>query len=835
VSVELPFRWEASWVWLGDTGHRPDPMTATRATDVIDRFVLLRRTFDLDERPQAAVLRAVANSRLVAWVNGRQVCHGPVRSDPRGVPAEVVRVEQHLRRGRNSIAILGRYYGAGTSWWLPGPVTLGLGGASVAAELRTDDGLVLGTDETWRALPGSAWTAGPPPTGLGGFLFEMVDARELPVGWTEPDFDESAWTAAEVLDARNTGTGGVIQPPTDPYGPLPPRPIPQLTGDVRRPRRASVLATSPGDEQPDPIAQVVADQASADRSSITAVADPTDVELPAGTHLVAFDFGETVAGGLVVELVAPSGAELNWGLAEEVDSDGLAIPFFTHGGLRYLARGDADLHESFDPMGGRYGVASVRSDGAVRLRVAVRERLFPRNDAAVRFACSDPLLEQVFETGLRTIDLCSQDAYIDCPTREQRAWTGDAVVHQSVHLAVSDDWSLARWYPVLAHALRTDGMLPMNAAANVGGHPLDGAYIPDWALHWIRAVHNLMRYTGDRDLVGSLLVGCESVLRWFLPYQDDDGLLRHVPGWVLIDWSNVSVRDTSAALNGLWARGLRDFEQMARWLGDDGRAGWAARRRREISDAFETFWDADRGLYRDHRVDGVVQPAVSRHANAAAICGGIVPDERLAALAERLADRSALAHSAPAIEKFAAGDFAAGVAYIKGGNPAPAWDVDTKILEAQPFFRYVVHDALAEAGRADLVADACRDWRVFLEAGEASWPETWAGGSHCHGWSSTPTRDLIVYTLGIAPAEPGYGRVRLAPRLGDLEWAEATVPTPAGPLWVRATPDAVEFDSPLPVLVDDGRHTVDLPPGRNYAPLNGAAHRNHVQHQGASR
>ena len=31
-----------------------------------------------------------------------------------------------------------------------------------------------------------------------------------------------------------------------------------------------------------------------------------------------------------------------------------------------------------------------------------------------------------------------------------------------------------------------------------------------------------------------------------------------------------------------------------------------------------------------------------------------------------------------------------------------------------------------------------------------------------HGWSSTPTRDLVWYVLGITPAEPGYRRVRVA-------------------------------------------------------------------------
>jgi alpha-L-rhamnosidase len=820
VSIHLPFRWRSQWVWLGDTGAREGFLTGSRDPDVIDRFVLLRRTFSLDAVPDDAVLRATANSRLIVWVNGQEVARGPVRSDPRGLRAEIVTVAPHLRVGRNVVAVLARYYGVGTSWWLPGPVTQGLGCAAVTAELALADGTVIGTDEHWRAHAGTAWRPGPRPSEVAGFMHEMVDARELPVGWTTPDFDDEEWAAADVLSARTTGWLGQSRPPSDPHGPLPPRPIPRLDGARREPVSAAVLPMSPGPPQDDPIGQVLADCAGARRADRTVTAAAVTVELAAaGTYLVTFDFGETVSGTLRLDVDGPAGARIDWALAEESDADGLLAAATTHAGLRYVCRGHDDTFESFDPMGGRFAVAAVRTDGPLTIGVAVQERLFPRDPDAVEFRCSDPLLERVFETGLRTVDLCSHDAYVDCPTRESRAWTGDSVVAQSVHLAVSDDWSLARWHAVLAHSPRTDGMLPMAPASNLGGDPAAATYIPDFALHWIRGVHNLMRYTGDRELVADLLAGCEGALRWFVPYQAADGLLRHVPGWVLIDWSNVSIVDTGAALNALWARGLRDFEEMARWLGDGNRAGWAAGLRQRVRAGFEVFWDAGRELYRDHRVDGVVGPATSRHANAAAICAGIVPRTRLDALAGKLADRSLLARSAPSLEAAAAGDLDTAFRYIVDGNPPPSWDLRRQILEAQPFFRYVVHDALAEAGRADLVADACRDWALFLDAGERSWPESWAGGSHCHGWSSTPTRDLIVYTLGIGPAEPGFGRVRVAPRLGDLAWAQARVPTPAGPVWVRATRDSVEVDSPVPVLLDHGGGSLALAAGRHQVPL----------------
>lgn len=57
--------------------------------------------------------------------------------------------------------------------------------------------------------------------------------------------------------------------------------------------------------------------------------------------------------------------------------------------------------------------------------------------------------------------------------------------------------------------------------------------------------------------------------------------------------------------------------------------------------------------------------------------------------------------------------------------------------------------------------------------------------SLCHGWASGPTAWMSQTVLGIAPAEPGFGKVSIRPQLGDLQWAEGTYPTPKGIIKVR--------------------------------------------------
>jgi alpha-L-rhamnosidase len=55
--------------------------------------------------------------------------------------------------------------------------------------------------------------------------------------------------------------------------------------------------------------------------------------------------------------------------------------------------------------------------------------------------------------------------------------------------------------------------------------------------------------------------------------------------------------------------------------------------------------------------------------------------------------------------------------------------------------------------------------------------------------------------------EPGFARVRIAPQLGDLKWAEGTYPTPRGPIHVRheRRPDgtiATKVEAPAGVQVE---------------------------------
>jgi len=818
-----PGRWRASWIWGGAPRIAIEPSGRARVDAAAGPcFVCFRRRFRVERIAACAPTRLTSDSRHVLWLNGIEMARGPVRGNPRRLHCDTVDLAPGLRLGDNVLAVLVAYYGQATPWWMPSAPTYSLGAGSLVLEACLDEGEWLVSDGSWRVRTSKHWRPGA-TTGMHAAPIESCDARAVPAGWAMVDFDDADWAAATELNGYCVGNTGDPRPPTHPFGPLPARPIPQLGCRVRDARVATASVVRGGAECDDPVNQVEGDEHSEVTKPLSVAGWPLVLEPAAGVALVTVDLGETVCGTIVLDADAPEGARFDVSVAEGLTIDGRLDRLDQHSGFRYVARGRDDRFESFDSMGFRFARIAVRgAREPVTLRpLRVVERLFPR-PAGASFSCSDPLLEQIWTIGRRTVDLCSHDAYLDCPSREQRAWTGDSVVHLMVDLATNPDWSLARRHVELTASPRPDGMLPMAVGGDM--EAADQTFIADWSLHWVRALHHLYRYTGDRDFVARMLGPAEGVLRWFVPFQGPDGLLADVTGWVLIDWSAVSVAGTSGALNALWARGLRDFAEMAEWIGDGGRAAWARGMWERVRQGFESLWDRERGLYVDHLVCGQPRKPVSQHTNAAAVCAGLVPLERVAALVGRLIDPDRQVRASWLLPGRTSapedGNMYAGALSLVTGPAPPWWDVERQIVAAQPFFRYVVHDAVALAGRAAEIPLLCRDWRDLVTRSATTWSETWFGGSRCHGWSSTPTRDLVVYTLGVTPAEPGFTRVRVAPALGDLEWASGRVPTPQGFVSLHVDAHRVEIECPVPLdVVLPGRPVLQCDAGRHVVPF----------------
>lgn len=752
-------RWTASWIWGNDT------LGAAQR-----QVIAARKQVSLEAVPHAAPSRIFADALYVLHVNCAEVRRGPGRASPRSRRYDEIDLAPFLRSGENVITIIAAINATASRNWMPAPTMVSeLGGGALVFEADLGLDQLVATDDTWSTTTIPGWSLSSPTGIVSQRGLELIDLGAIPTDLHDPDADLSGWKPARVKSGRGMGDRESIKPPSYPFGPT----------------QASVLAPP----------------------TVTT----RTLEL-VGDRWMLPDIG---AGTLIFDIEGDGGEAIEVTTFEVIESDGSIRDFHESIGLELVAPQGRRTAESLDMFGLR-GLTITAPDTVTVHGVQLNERCYPVAGNA-RFACSDPFFDQLYRAGRRTVTLCSNDAYVDNPTREGRAWTGDAVVHQMVDFASNADWSLACWNPKLGgYSTTPDGMVP-GAVAGDGEFGQFGV-ISDWSLHWVHSVWNIQRFTGDVEKVADLLPEAERIVRWFDQFDNQaTGLPTDVYGWALIDWAWVPTNGASSVLIALLGRACRDLAEMSEFVGDGGRADRARRRHAQLRAAFELFWDPQRRRYADTLVDGERGPTASVHAQAAAVAAGFVPDDRHERIVELLSDTSNHVHATlshpegdPGMD---GGSVLPGAEMMLPSLPEPWWDTETQMVMAQPFFRYVVHDALAELGRSDLIIESMRDWSHLLDRCGTSLGETFWSGSLAQGWSSTPVRDLVSRIVGITPVEPGYTVVGVDPALGPLEWAEATVPTPLGEVTVRVDADTIVVDSPAPLVVEGeklaaGSHTI---------------------------
>lgn len=790
-----PVRWEASWIWW-DAADRTGP--DGRAADQIG---CIRRRFELTDVPDAAPARICVNGRYVLHVNGERIGGGPVRSEPQCLAYDEYDLAPLLRPGTNVVAAWCRHYGDAVAFWRPTKPMGGVGRGWLAFEsdVHDADGNRLASGPDWRATADGREAAEPgmhgqPPT-------EVVHGDRVPVGWRDAAFDDAAWPAATVLQWEGMGPP-TDRPPADPHPALHARDIAQLQV-VRIPAVRGVGAgTTDSPITDSPVRDF-------ERSSLIARRAIDAGALDAG-GFVTMDMGREVFGRPEVTFEAAPGAVVDLAAGEDVDGDGRPVVLPRNWAMRYHAAGARrEQAEAFDPVGLRY--LSVRTSEPMQLlAVVVHEELYPRPEGAW-FRSSDTDLNALWEAGARTVDLCSMDAFVDCPGREQRAWLGDMYVHQMVSLVSNPDTALVRHNLRLhAQSRRPDGLLEMFAGGDIGTYPY---VIPDYSLHWIRAVARVWEHLGDDSLVDELVPLMSGIADWFERFRGADGVLTDVPSWVFIDWAQTERSRQTAALDALYALAMDDLAVLHGARGDERSAARARQRADATRAAFaRCYWDDDRAVFVDAAHAGAGRGRrVSQHTNSLAVLAGLTPDGM-----QQSVMRAVLDPERVRITKTPADSLDESVRGAYQWRAPDDFDEAAHVVGAQPYFSHFVHQAVARAGLAELIPDLVRRWLPHLADGHGCFGEFWAAApgasSRCHGWSATPTFDLSRHVAGVAPTSAGGATVSVRPALGELSWLDASVPVPQGFVRVEARREggAVRGRVELPadvtadVALDDG-------------------------------
>lgn len=478
---------------------------------------------------------------------------------------------------------------------------------------------------------------------------------------------------------------------------------------------------------------------------------------PAGEcAVITLDLGREITGFPCLELESEQeGTVLDLGY-NEVLEDGRVIPsqwVYNYADRVILKAGRQTYESAFWWKGFRYLQITARNTaGILKINsVTVREHHYPVGQAG-SFTCSDPLLNRIWQTSAYTLLCCMNDAYVDCPSREQSLFLGDLLVESLVNFYAFGDQKL------IENALRqcaryqyANGLFP--GACPGYTHGMNDGYV-DQSLAFIGTLWNYYRFTGQADILYELDSPIENLIEGIIKYQNPDGLIQGMPFNVFVDHAvfqpaGADPSSINTGLNMTLYQTLRDAARIAETLQKPARACRYVELGEKLKQGIQKcLWNSNDGIYMEGVRQGKPMEYGSIHTNCLAVLYDIAPPETWEAITDYIVDDS---------------------------KPAAR--------EASPYFYFFIHRMLFKMNRAGKVLENLRTrWGRFLAQGYTTWPETFNFplDSKCHAYSCTPAIDLSGDILGIKPLEPGFTRFTLSPRLEELEWAEGKVPTPYG-------------------------------------------------------
>ncbi len=764
-------------VWLHAAGDEMNVMAGFQAV------------FDAPADPAPAeptpvpMLRIAACSTYKAWLNGAFLGYGPARAAHGWFHVDRWPLAPLLRPGANLLAIEVLCHRVNSYDTLDQPGFL-------LAEVTAGTRVLAAT-----GAESAPFHAGPIDSHLRrvarySFQRGFTEAYRQPPG--APDLN--GWKQHPVFTAL---------PVPAPAGQLLPRAAPRPCFDISRPER---LVAHGGLQPLDPPPPIRRDrhitrigphfkgfpestletapwaELQRQRTALTAVdiACPEIVAVGAGRTAI-LDFGRNDTGFLMASVTCDAPATL-WLAFDEILTEG-DVDFLRLDCLNLVSwelQPGTHRLETAQPYTLRYlkliCMAGHCEIGAIGLRQYVHPPV------AARFAASDARLDTLFAAGIATYRQNAVDLFMDCPSRERAGWLCDSFFMGRVERDLTGASRIERGF--LMNFLRPagfaglpDGMLPMCYPAD---HP-NGVFIPNWALWFVLQLEEYVARSGDRPLAAMARDRVDRLFAWFAPFENADGLLEKLPGWVFVEWSDANkyVQDVSYPTNMLYAAALA---AAARLYGVAALAAKAAAIRETIRrQSFDGTFFVDNALRRD----GVLAPTRNR----TEVCQYYAFYFDIAT-----------PETHPALWHVLLADF---------GPARPAAARHPEIGAANAFIGYYLRlEILSRAGLArQALGEATGYFLHMAERTGTLWEHDGPRASCDHGFAAHVIRLLYRDALGLAHIDTARRVVAFAPPETGLDWCEGTLPVADGAITARWWRDG-----------DTLRHAITLPPGWRSAP-----------------
>jgi alpha-L-rhamnosidase len=695
-----------------------------------------RKTFNIAAVPKSFLIHVSADNRYRLFVNGKAVAAGPARGDLYNWYYETIDIAPYLKTGGNVIAA--KVWNMG----IHAPVAQVSNQTALVVQGDTRAEYVVNTDKSWKVYRDKAYTPCSTDNGprLRAYMVigpgDRVEGSLYPWGWEALDYNDNNWAqAGSVSSPAPFGKG------TDNLWTLVPRNIPQMEETKQRIVNVSRIEgmanagsflsgktslTIPANKK----VSILLDQ------TFNTIAYPELVLSKGKAASVKMTYAEA--------LVDENGQKQNRGQVEKMHILGNYDIFIADGGEKRL----------FRPLWMRT-YRYVQLDIVTKDQPLVIEDLYgmytgyPFKENA-KFSSSDPTLKKLWDVGWRTARLCAGETYYDCPYYEQLQYEADTRIQALISLYVSGDDRLARkamldFYHSMVPEGLTQGRYPSNRLQ----------VIPPFSLWWVSMVYDYSMHRDDKAFSAQFLTGISSVLTWYEKHLDPEkGILGPMPWWNFVDYTDVFENGVpDGAENGnsavITLQYVYTLQQAAKIFEYHGKTQQAAVYRDLASKigkrTYELCYDKSKGLM----ANTPEMAAYSQHASIMGVLTDAVPKAAQQDLMKRVIS-------------------------------------DTTLGPATFYYRFYLNQALKAANMADLYYSQLTPWRDMLKKGLTTFAEKpEPARSDCHAWSASPNYDFLATICGIMPGEAGFSSVLIKPALGELTYANGTIPHPLGTIQVE--------------------------------------------------
>lgn len=466
-----------------------------------------------------------------------------------------------------------------------------------------------------------------------------------------------------------------------------------------------------------------------------------------------FDLGEMTIGFFTMEIEAPAGTVIDGYFFEHLQKERLQYMHQYDGisyrnSFRYIARGGRQTFFSRQRRGFRY-MQLVFRNGPVQVhRLGVIESTYASKQRG-SFHCSDERLNRIYATSQRTLLLCMEDTFTDCPSYEQVFWVGDAK-----NEALFSQYAFGA-FDLAEHSLRVAALslqqLPLVASQCPSGWDV---IIPSFSFLWGIAVWETYWLSGNADFLRELYPALKANVNTALRYCTDRGLFS-APAWNFFDWTAIDQdRETVLHNSILLAAALDGAAHAAQAIGFTDDHDFFVSQRKQLIVAINQLWAIPAGAYRDAILpDGSLSAGICQHTSFLALLYGVVEES----------------HRAQALE-----------------NCLHPSEKMTRVGSPNALF-FLLEALLKSDCAAETLAQLRETWGGMLDAGATTFWEMinqrnseFPTRSRCHGWSSSPVYLLPQLFFRIECVEPGWRKVVLRPQSLGLDFACAEVCTPHG-------------------------------------------------------